>query len=211
MRQFAFLILSLFALTFTSCSTLKKTAQNMKLPKLKKPNLSLKLPKLKKPNLAFLNPKNFSWKDLRGGKKVPLVTVDDSKTIKDQKPAQPLYLAYSKKKKKYGITNKKGTSFKPVDLDPAKLPGGESAPVNTYGLLPTLGLEESAATLPAPPPSTGKLEDLPDVGLPDIPEDLLTDLDDPTLPSPEVIDSPKPAKKAGASPAPAFLEFNPPE
>ena len=206
------LVLSVFSLS--SCSSVQKMAQNVKVPK---PTLKLKKPKLpqwKKPDfskLAFLNPKNFSWKDLRKkNAKIPIVEVIDEKKLKKQKTGEQLYLAYNDKKKSYGYTNKSGSVFEAVDFNPDELPQGDSSPIPTYGLLPALDGSSGSSSGPASLPNFS-FDDLPDVILPDEP-DLGESLPD----GPKEVKKPagnKPEKSEvspDASPAPAFLEFNPP-
>lgn len=206
-RPLLFLLCGVFCLSsLTSCSSMSRVAQNVKNVKVPKP--SLKLPKWKKPDfskLAVLNPKNFSWKDLRKKKeRIPVVAVDDKK-LKKQQNGEQLYLAYNDKKKKYGYTNESGTMFQPVDPD--LLPKGEGGAIPTTGLLPALdpngGYDNS---LPA-----FSVDDLPDVILPGEPGDVVADLE---KDGEEVVKPGPPRSKPvspEASPAPAFLEFNPPE
>lgn len=176
------------------------------------PKPSLKLPKWKKPNfskLAVLNPKNFSWKDLRKKKtRIPVVEVQDKK-LKKGKSGEQLYLAYNDKKKKYGYTNESGSRFQPVDVDPSELPQGEGGTIPTVGLLPAI---DGNGGFPGELPNFS-VDDLPDVILPDEPENLLAD---PAAPAGgKKSDTPGPKRikpvSPSASPAPAFLEFNPPE
>ncbi len=153
-------------------------APNFKAPKFKAPNL--KMPTFKKPNMAFLNPKNFTWKDLRRGKRIPIVEVDEKK-LKKGPNGEQLYLAYNSKKRKYGyLSGPDGSVFTPVDFDPGKLPGGDGSKIPSSGILPSL-TEGGSSKL-----ATGGNGDLPPVDLPEIPDDLKMpqDFGVPTTPEP---------------------------
>ncbi len=203
-----FLILLGSCLALTSCAKVSSVASRAKIPKFNAPSLTslkmpnLKVPKFKKPRFALLKPKNFSWKSLRAGKRVPIVDVRE-KDLKKVKSGEQLYLAYNKKKKKYGYySGRQGKKFTPVDFDPSQLPDGETGHLPTTGLLPSLSSETTLAV------GSGNVGDLPPVDLPEIPDDLKMpeDFGTPALPTPADFAPPVPPT---TDPAPAFLESIP--